>query len=164
MVSTSRIAFGALLATLLFGSAGTLLAQGKGDLKIEKAWARATAPGAAVGGGYLTVRNAGTAGDRLVGASSPVSARTELHEMAMEKDIMRMREVKGIDVPAKGTLELKPGSYHLMFVELKAPLKQGDKVPVTLKFEKAGEVKAELAVESVGAGAADAPKHGAMKH
>jgi copper(I)-binding protein len=156
----------AIAAAFVLGAttAPASLAQGKGELKIEKAWARATAPGAAVGGGYLTVRNAGPAGDRLVGASSPVSGRTELHEMAMEKDIMRMREVKGIDVPPKGILELKPGGFHLMFVELKAPLKQGEKVPVTLKFEKAGEVKAELAVESLGTGAAASGKHGAMKH
>lgn len=135
-------------------------AQSKGELSIEKPWARATVPGASVGGGYLTVRNASTAGDRLVGASSPAAGRTELHEMSMEKDIMRMREVMGFDVPAKGALELKPGGYHLMFVELKQPLKLGEKFPVTLKFEKAGEVKIEFAVESKGAGAAGQRKHG----
>ena len=116
--------------------------------------------GASVGGGYLTVRNAGAA-DRLLGASSPVAERTELHEMVMEKDVMRMREVKGVDVPARGALELKPGAHHLMFMELKKQLKQGDKVPVTLKFEKAGEVKVELTVEALAAGGS---KHGGMKH
>lgn len=136
-------------------------ADGKSAISIEKPWARATVAGAAVGGGYLTVRNSGAA-DRLIGASSPAAARTELHEMAMEKDVMRMREVKGVDVPAKGTLELKPGGYHLMFVELVKPLRQGDKVPLTLRFEKAGEVKVELDVETVGAGAAT--KHGGMHH
>ncbi len=155
----------ALLGAALFVAAtGLSHAQAKGDLQIEKPWARATPPGAAVGGGYLVIRNNGAAGDRLVGVSSPASARMEIHEMAMEKDIMRMREVKGIDVPAKGTAELKPGGFHLMFMELKAPLKAGDKVPVTLRFEKAGELKAEFAVEAMGAGASQAPKHGAMKH
>src|SRR5476649_700663 len=125
---------------------GASFAQSKGDLEIEKQWARATPPGAAIGGGYLVIRNKGAAADRLVGVSSPASARVEIHEMTMEKDIMRMREVKGVDVPAKKSVELKPGGYHLMLIELKAPLKQGDKVPVTLRFEKAGEVKAELAV------------------
>lgn len=138
-----------LLAALLF-AATCAHAQSKGDLQLEKPWARATPPGASVGGGYLVIRNKGAAGDRLVGVSSPASARMEMHEMTMEKDIMRMREVKGIDVPAKGAAELKPGGFHLMFMELKAPLKLGDKVPVTLKFEKAGEVKAEFAVESMG--------------
>ena len=115
-------------------------------------------PGAAVGGGYLVIRNKGVAADRLVGVSSPASARVEIHEMAMEKDVMRMREVKGVDVPAKKSVELKPGGYHLMLIELKAPLKPGDKVPLTLRFEKAGEVKTELAV---GAMTASGP---AMKH
>jgi copper(I)-binding protein len=151
-------------AALLVAAAGLSHAQSKGDLQIEKPWARATPPGASVGGGYVVIRNKGAAGDRLVGVSSPASARMELHEMAMEKDIMRMREVKGFDVPAKGVVELKPGGYHLMFIELKAPLKAGDKVPVTLRFEKAGEVKAEFAVEAMGAGASQTPKHGAMKH
>lgn len=138
-------------------------------LKIEKPWTRATAPGAAVGGGFLTVHNPGKSGDRLVSASSPASARVELHEMAMEKDVMRMREVKAMEVPAGGKLELRPGGYHLMLMELKAPLRQGEKVPVTLKFEKAGEVKVELSVEGMGAGAgsghgaAKAGAHGEMK-
>jgi copper(I)-binding protein len=136
--------------TALATFSGTSFAQTKGDLEIEKPWARATPPGAAVGGGYLVIRNKGAAADRLVGVSSPASARVEIHEMAMEKDVMRMREVKGVDVPAKKSVELKPGGYHLMLIELKAPLKPGDKVPVTLRFEKAGEVKAELAVEAMG--------------
>jgi copper(I)-binding protein len=139
-------------------SSGAVLAQSKGDLEIEKPWARATPPGAAIGGGYLVIRNKGTAADRLVGVTSPASARVEIHEMTMEKDVMRMREVKGVDVPAKKSVELKPGGYHLMLIELKAPLKPGDKVPVTLRFEKAGDVKAELAV---GAMASSGP---AMKH
>ena len=137
---------------------GTPLAQPNGDLEIEKPWARATPPGAAIGGGYLVIRNKGAAADRLVGVSSPASARVEIHEMTMEKDVMRMREVKGVDVPAKKSVELKPGGYHLMLIELKAPLKPGDKVPVTLRFEKAGEVKAELAVAAIGASGP------AMKH
>ena len=132
-------------------------------IKIENPWTRATAPGAAVGGGFATIRNNGKSADRLVGASSPVAAGTELHEMAMVGDVMKMREVKGVAVPAGGVLELKPGGYHLMFINLKAPLKQGDKVPVTLKFEKAGEVKVELAVASLGASAAGAQGHGDMK-
>jgi copper(I)-binding protein len=130
-------------------------------IKVDKPWARATPAGASVGGGYATLRNTGTTADRLVGASSPVSARTEMHEMTMVGNIMKMREVKGIEVPANGAIELKPGSYHLMFIELKAPLKQGEKVPVTLKFEKAGDVKVELAVEAMGAAAGSG--HGDMK-
>jgi copper(I)-binding protein len=124
-------------------------AQTKGDLEIKNVWARATPPGAAVGGGYLVIRNKGAGKDRLVGVTSPASARVEIHEMTMEKDVMRMREEKGVDVPANNSVELKPGGYHLMLIDLKAPLKAGDKVPLTLRFEKAGEIKAELAVGAI---------------
>lgn len=134
------------------------------QVRIEKPWARATVAGASVGGGYFTVINGGAATDRLVGASSPVAARTEIHEMAMEKDIMRMREVRSVDVPARGKVEFRPGGYHLMFQQLKAPFKEGDKVPVTLRFEKAGDIKAELEVGSLGAAAASKMDHGGMKH
>lgn len=162
MQITLRSSLLASVAFLVLGASVALPATAQ--VKIEKPWARATAPGASVGGGYLTVMNQGAALDRLIGASSPVAGKTELHEMAMEKDIMRMREVKRIDVPAHGKAELKPGGYHLMFLQLKAPLKQGEKVPVTLKFEKAGEVKVDLAVESMGAGAGMKMQHGDMKH
>jgi copper(I)-binding protein len=141
----------------------SVFAQSKDGLQIEKPWARATVPGAAVGGGYLVIRNNGATGDRLIGVSSPVSARVEIHEMAMEKDIMRMRQVKGVDVPAKKAVEFKPGGFHLMFIELKAPLKQGEKVPVTLRFEKAGEVKTEFPVEAMNAAMPAGPGH-SMKH
>ena len=160
------------LLCILFAAAPALLnlaampaaAQTKAGLGIEKPWARATAPGAPVGGGYLIIRNKAAAVDRLLSASSPAAGRIELHEMTLEKDVMKMREVKGIDVPAGSALELKPGGYHLMFIDLKKPLKQGEKVPVTLKFAKAGEVKVELAVEAMGATAAGEMKHGEMNH
>jgi copper(I)-binding protein len=129
------------------------------QVKIEKPWARATAPGAQVGGGYMTIRNAGAA-DKLVSASSPVSAKVELHVHINDNGVMKMREVAGgYDIPAKGSFELKPGGAHLMFMNLKAPLKEGDKVPVTLKFEKAGEVKTEFAVGGLGGSSAPAGHH-----
>ena len=146
-------------AASLVASNGISFAQSKGDLEIEKPWARATAPGASVGGGYLVIRNKGAAGDRLLGVTSPASARVEMHEMAMEKDVMRMREVKGVDVPAKKSVEFRPGGFHLMLMELKAPLRQGDKVQVTLRFEKAGEVKTELVVEDLASGIGHTKKH-----
>jgi len=126
------------------------------QVQIEKPWTRATAPGAQVAGGYMTIRNTGAA-DKLVAASSPAAARVELHVHVNDNGVMKMREVPGgYAIPAKGSFELKPGGAHLMFMDLKAPLKEGDKVPVTLKFEKAGEVKAEFAVGGMGAGAAPA--------
>ena len=122
----------------------TVLAQ----VRIEDPWARATAPGAKVGAGYLKITSG--AADRLVGANTPAAERVELHVVVKDGDVMRMREVKAYDIPAKGGFELKPGGAHLMLVELKAPLKEGTKVPVTLRFEKAGEVKVELQVRSLG--------------
>ena len=126
------------------------------QVEIEKPWMRATAPGAKVAAGYMSVRSKSGSPDRLVGASSPVAARVETHVHIKDGEIMRMREVKALDIPAKGTLELKPGATHLMFVDIKQPLKEGDKVPVTLKFEKAGEVKAEF---NVGRLTAPPPMH-----
>jgi hypothetical protein len=126
------------------------------QMQIEKPWARATAPGARVAGGYLLIRNAGAAGDRLVSASSPAAAKVELHVHSNDNGVMKMREVSGYDVPAKGSFELKPGGAHLMFMDIKRPFKEGEKVPVKLKFEKAGEVGAEFHVGRLGEGAAPA--------
>ena len=120
------------------------------QVTIETAWSRATAPGAKVGAGYFTIRNQSAAPDRLVGASSPAAARVETHVIEKQGEILRMREVKGYEVPAKGRFELKPGGPHLMLVDIKAPLKEGDRVPLTLKFEKAGEVGVQLRVERLG--------------
>ena len=120
------------------------------QVQIEKPWTRASAPGAQVAGGYLTIRNQAAAKDRLVAASSPASARVELHVHVNDNGVMRMREVKGYDVPAKGVFELKPGGAHLMFIDLKRPLQEGETVPVALRFEKAGEVKAEFQVGAMG--------------
>jgi copper(I)-binding protein len=115
------------------------------QVSVENPWTRPTPPSAKLGAGYLTVVNAGAA-DRLVGASSPAAARVEMHVTLRDGEIMRMREVKAFDLPAKGRLELKPAGAHLMFIDLKRPFKAGDKVPVTLKFDKAGEVKVDLLV------------------
>jgi copper(I)-binding protein len=121
------------------------------QISVEKPWARATAPGAKVAGGYMVIRNQGAAPDRLVSASSPAAARVETHVHINEGGVMKMREVPGYEVPAKGSLELKPGGAHLMFIEIKRPFKEGEKVPVKLKFEKAGEVVAEFHVGRLGA-------------
>lgn len=125
-----------------------------GQVTIDNAWVRATAPGARVGGGYMVVRNAGSAPDRLVGASSPASARVELHVHIREGDVMRMRQVPAFEVPANGSFELKPGGAHLMFMEIRQPFKEGETLPVTLKFEKAGEISAGFAVGRLGGAAA----------
>jgi periplasmic copper chaperone A len=131
------------------------------QIQIEKPWARATAPGAKVAGGYMVIRNAGAAGDKLVSASSSAAAKVELHVHINDNGVMKMREVPGYDVPARGAFELKPGGAHLMFMDIKRPFKEGEKLPVKLKFEKAGEVSAEFHVGRMGGSAAptDHSKH-----
>jgi periplasmic copper chaperone A len=123
-----------------------------GTLKLTAAWARATPKGATVGGGYFTITNTGNAADRLVGGGSDVSNRFEIHEMSMDKGVMKMREItSGIEIKPGQTIRFEPSGYHIMFVGLKQPLKEGDHVKATLQFEKAGNASVDFVVESIGA-------------
>ncbi|MSP46937.1 MAG: copper chaperone PCu(A)C [Xanthobacteraceae bacterium] len=127
-----------------------------GSLEIIHPWARATPKGATVAGGYLKIVNTGDAADRLVGGSTPAAGKFEIHEMSMDGGVMKMRPLpKGLEIKPGQTVELKPGSYHLMFVGLKEPFEQGKRVKGTLQFEKAGTVEVEYAVEAMGG----APEH-----
>jgi len=149
---TQRRLFLAALPALLFGLPAAAHDYKIGALEIEHPWTRATPPTAKTGGGFLTITNKGTTPDRLIAARSPVSLKVEVHEMKMDGSVMRMREVDGgIEIPPGATVTLKPGGYHIMFMELKAPLAQGGKVPVTLVFEKAGSIDVELKIEALGA-------------
>lgn len=123
-----------------------------GDLVITQAWSRATPGGAKVGGGYLTIENKGSAPDRLIGGSADVSAKIQVHEMSMNNGVMTMRPVEGglVIEPGK-TVKLSPGGLHLMLLDLKGSLKQGEKLPITLEFEKAGKVQVVFDVGSIGA-------------
>lgn len=121
-----------------------------GTLKIDHPWARATPAGARVAGGFMKISNAGAA-DKLVSATATVAGRVEVHEMAVNDGVMTMRELAaGLPIPENGSVELKPGSFHVMFMDLKQPLKAGDKFKGTLTFEKAGTVEVEFAVEAMG--------------
>jgi hypothetical protein len=123
-----------------------------GDLVITQAWTRATPGGAKIGGGFLTIENKGSAADKLVGVSADVAGKIEVHEMAMDGGVMKMRPVEGgLTIDPGKTVKLAPGGLHLMMMDLKSPLKQGDKLPVTLQFEKAGKVQVTLDVAGVGA-------------
>lgn len=140
-------AFAALLAAP--ADAGDAKA---GDLVITQAWSRATPGGAKIAGGYLNIENKGAVADRLIGGSADVAGKLEIHEMAMNNGVMTMRPLdKGLVVEPGKTVKLAPGGYHLMLMDLKGPLKQGDKLPVTLEFEKAGKVKLAFDVQGVGA-------------
>ena len=105
-----------------------------GTLKLTAAWARATPKGATVGGGYFTITNTGSAADRLVGGASDVSNRFEIHEMSMDKGVMKMREItSGIEIKPGQTIRFEPSGHYIMFVGLKQPLKEGDHIKATLK-------------------------------
>jgi copper(I)-binding protein len=141
-----------ILTTCLVGSLARAEDVKAGDLVISQAWSRATPNGAKIGSGYFTIENKGTTADKLIGVSGDISGKIEVHEMSMNNGVMKMRAVDGglvID-PGK-TVKLAPGGYHLMIMDLKNPLKQGDKVPLTLSFEKAGKVAVTLDVQGVGA-------------
>lgn len=126
-----------------------------GPLVLTGGFSRATLPNAPVAGGFVTIQNTGTEDDRLIGASSDVAGHMEVHEMAMVGDVMKMRQLKdGLPIPAGQTVTLKPGGFHVMFMDLKKPLKEGTTVTVTLTFEKAGSVQVPL---MVGAPNAKAP-------
>lgn len=139
----------------------------KGSIKITHPWSRETPTGAGVAGGFLKVTNNGKETDSLVGGSFVASKHIEIHEMAMEGGMMRMRELpKGLEIKPGATVELKPGSFHIMFMELNKPFKAGDLVKGTLVFEKAGTIDVEYKIEPLGSkSSADAPMdHSKMKH
>ena len=153
----------AAIAMLCHGLAGAALAQEvrAGDLVITQAWARATPGGAKVGGAYLTIENKGTTADRLIGGSADVAGKVEVHEMATKNGVMTMRPLdNGLTIDPGKTVKFAPGGYHLMMFDLKSPLKQGDEVPITLDFEKAGKVKLSFNGQGVGAAAPGAASGG----
>ena len=133
---------------------GTALAQTYtvGSLKIEQPWTRATPGGAKVAGGYMTITNTGMESDRLIGGVLPQAGRFEVHEMKMESGVMQMREISGgLEIKPGQKVELKPSGYHVMFMDLQKPIKQGEKLKGQLRFEKAGTIDIEYRVEAIGA-------------
>ena len=142
-----------------------------GPLKISAAWARATPKGASVGGGYLTVTNTGTTPDSLIGGSTAVAGRFEVHEMKMDNGVMKMRPLSsGIEIKPGQTVTLAPGGFHVMLVGLTQQLKEGEHFKATLEFAKAGKVDVDFTVEGLGAmhgggkpGMGAAPPKGGMQ-
>jgi copper(I)-binding protein len=142
------------LPALLIGFVAPALAQGTGNTSIiiEQPWARATPTGAKTGAVYMTLDNKSGTADRLTGASSDVADKLQIHEMKVENGVMQMREVPGgLPIPAGGSVVLKPGSYHVMMLGLKKPLTAGEKIPLTLTFEKAGNISVTIPVQAMGA-------------
>jgi hypothetical protein len=152
MRKTIAISFGLVLMAGLAGPPVRAEDAKAGDLVISQAWSRATPNGAKIGAGYFTIENKGATADKLVGVSGDVSPRIEVHEMSMNNGVMKMRPVDGgLTIDPGKTVKLAPSGYHLMIMDLKSPLKQGDKLPLTLQFEKAGKVAVTLDVQGVGA-------------
>jgi hypothetical protein len=144
--------FLALILAMTFNAAALAQQGGSASIKIDDPWARATPASAKTGAVYLKVENTGAAPDRLTGGSSPVAASLQVHEMKMEKNVMRMRPLpNGLPIPAKGSVSLSPGGYHIMLTGLKKQLKMGETVPVELTFEHAGKVSVNVPVRAMGA-------------
>jgi periplasmic copper chaperone A len=123
-----------------------------GSISVETGWSRATPKGAQVAAGYVTIKNSGDEPDRLVSASADFAGETVIHQMSMAGGVMRMRPVPdGVAIPPKSTVKLEPSGYHLMFMSLTGPLKEGDDVPVKLTFEHAGSVEVTFHVLGMGA-------------
>jgi copper(I)-binding protein len=146
----------ALLLALGFGG----LARA-GEPAVVDAWARATPPGTDVAAAYLTIDNRSGAADRLLGASSGAAGSVEIHETGREGDVMKMRKVEPLDVAAGDRVTFQPGGLHVMLAGLRAPLKQGERLPLTLRFEHAGEIHVEAVVL---AGDATDPHEGHHAH
>jgi hypothetical protein len=132
-----------------------------GKLHLEQPVARPTRPGQPGGAAYITIENRGNAPDRLIGASTPVAGKTEIHTMTMEGSVMRMREVGAIAIAPGTTVVMQPGDgYHIMLLDLKKPLKAGEQFPLTLDFEKAGKVRVAVEVSDK-IGGPQQQRHGA---
>lgn len=128
-----------------------------GALTLGHPWTRATPARAPVAGGYTKITNAGPEADRLIGGTADFAGRVEIHEMTMSNGVMTMRKLaNGLEIKPGATLDLKPGSFHIMFLDLKGPLKEGEMAKGTLTFEKAGSVAVQFKVESMGAQSAGA--------
>jgi hypothetical protein len=132
-----------------------------GDLVVASPWTRATPGGAKIAGGYLKITNNGKSPDRLIGAATAGADRVEIHEMSMTGGVMKMRPLAdGLTIKPGETVELKPGGFHMMFMDIKQPFKQGDTLKATLMFEKAGKLDVSFNVNAIGAsGGAPAHRH-----
>src|SRR5882724_1261166 len=139
------------LLVVLALSTSSALAADEGRLKVEAAWARATPPAATIGVSYVTIVNAGKSGDRLIAVSSPVAGRAELHVNLRDGDVVQMRAVSAVEILPGDHIEFKPNGLHVMLVDLRHPLKEGDHIPLTLTFEQAGPIETDAVIAAAGA-------------
>lgn len=134
-----------------------------GTLEVHHPASKATLPGQPVGGGFMTIVNKGSEADRLVSITAPeVSDDVQIHKMAIENDVMKMRQLpEGVEIPAGGKVELKSGDMHVMFMKIKQPFKEGESFKATLNFEKAGALEVDFKIESAKPGNAAGDEGGA---
>lgn len=145
---TRRLVGAALLSCLLLPA----VRAEETNIVVTQTWIRATPGGSRVAGGYLVIENRGAVADKLLSASTGAARKIEIHEMAVTDGVMTMRPVEGgLPILAGSTVKFAPGGLHLMIVGLSAPLVRGDKVPVNLKFEKAGDIAVSFDVQAMGA-------------
>jgi copper(I)-binding protein len=142
---------GLILSALLLATPAFAHGYKAGTLEIAHPWSRETPPSATTGVGYFKVTNTGTEADRLISAESPNAQKVEMHESSEENGIAKMRRLQVVDIAPGQTVEFKPSGYHLMLIGLKSGLAEGDRIPATFVFEKAGRVDVELTVEAMGA-------------
>lgn len=128
------------------------------DLAISHPWSRATASNQKVGAVFMEIETKTGRPDRLIGASTPDAEKVEIHDHVRSGDVMRMRRIESLDIPAEGAAKLSPGGQHLMLIGLKAPLFEDTVFPMSLTFEKAGTVEIEVIVEAAGAGGTSASR------
>jgi periplasmic copper chaperone A len=155
-----------VVAALMMLCANPMFAQSfkAGTIEVDHPWMRAAPKGADSTAGYFRITNSGPAADRLTGVSTTLASSVQIHEMTMTDGVMKMRPLpNGLEIKPGETVELKPSSFHAMFVGLKQPLKQGDHIKATLTFEKAGALEVEYTVESIGAQQPKSPGMGNMK-
>jgi hypothetical protein len=146
-----RLAVLTVAGTLVFAAATLAQEYHLDSLTVSRPWARATAGPARNGVGYLTLGNTGAVDDRLVAVSAEISERARFHAHIIDGEVMRMRPVGAIDVPAGSTVRLEPGGLHIMFFGLERPLEEGERFAATLSFERSGPMAIEFAVMGVGA-------------
>ena len=140
-----------LLLALLFPAAALAHNYEKGDMQVRHPWARATPPGATVAVVYMELRNNGQQPDRLLSASTPLAKRVEPHITEHAGEVAKMRALRAFEVPGRERLALEPNGAHLMLIDIARPLKKGERFPLKLRFERAGEIEVQVEVQDLGA-------------
>lgn len=151
MVASMKRFVAVLIAALAATASAGAHEYGAKGITVAHPWARATPQGAKVGAAYLEIKAGKGVSDKLVAARSAIAGTVEIHDHVSEGGVMKMRKVSAVAIPAGKSVVLGPSGHHVMLMDLKAPLKEGDLLKLTLVFEKAGEIEVDASIEPVGA-------------